>query len=111
KERKKNKNKYVPLWYGKIPTGPSIIPTAYTIRKLKVGDHCKLHYFTNKGLDTTKIVVLVAKLEALIMLPELDGVHAWVPVAAVKDPKNCSHYQRQKPYMEGLQLSCTSHDL
>ncbi|KAG1722437.1 uncharacterized protein EDB91DRAFT_1256058 [Suillus paluster] len=60
---------------------------AYAIRKLKVGDFCKLHYFTNKGLKDTKTAVLVAKPEALVMLPEANRVHTWVPAAAIKDPK------------------------
>ncbi|KAG1753474.1 hypothetical protein EDB19DRAFT_1598848, partial [Suillus lakei] len=65
-DRKKNKNKYAPL---------------------KPGDYCELHYFTNKGLDEAMASTLVAEPDALVMLPASDGIHSWVPAAAVKDPK------------------------
>ncbi|KAG1882347.1 hypothetical protein F4604DRAFT_1548436, partial [Suillus subluteus] len=70
-ERKKKKNKYAPL----------------THRKLKAGDYCELHYFTNRGLEDAKLATLIAELEAMIMLPSADRLHSWVPAAAVKDPK------------------------
>jgi len=57
------------------------------LRKLKAGDYCKLHYFTNKGLEDAKASNLLAEPEALVMLPSMDGMHSWVPAAAVKDPK------------------------
>ncbi|KAG1850011.1 hypothetical protein F4604DRAFT_1883737 [Suillus subluteus] len=81
---KKNKNKYVPLKHGKVPSDPN---TVYTIRKLKVGEYCELHYFTNKGLEDAKATLLVADSKALVMLPVANGIHTWVPAAAVKDPK------------------------
>ncbi|KAG1725658.1 hypothetical protein EDB19DRAFT_1643919 [Suillus lakei] len=65
-DRKKNKNKYAPL---------------------KPSDYCELHYFTNKGLDEAMASTLVAEPDALVMLPASDGIHSWVPAAAVKDPK------------------------
>ncbi|KAG1862682.1 hypothetical protein F4604DRAFT_1882294 [Suillus subluteus] len=58
-ERKKNKNKYAPL----------------------------LHYFTNRGLEDAKTSNLLAELDALVMLLSADGLHLWIPAAAVKDPK------------------------
>ncbi|KAG1800679.1 uncharacterized protein BJ212DRAFT_1287109, partial [Suillus subaureus] len=61
-KRKKNKNKCMPLKCDKVPSNPSIILAAYTIRKLKAGEYCKLHYLTNKGLEDTKAAVLVATL-------------------------------------------------
>ncbi|KAG2108724.1 uncharacterized protein F5147DRAFT_773523 [Suillus discolor] len=61
--------------------------TAYAIRKLKVGHFCDLHYFTNKGLDDAKAAVLVVEPDTLVLLPEANSIHAWVPAAAVKDPK------------------------
>ncbi|KAG1843035.1 hypothetical protein F4604DRAFT_1960735 [Suillus subluteus] len=71
-ERKKNKNKYAPL---------------YALRKLKAGDYCKLHYFTNRGLEEAKVSILLAEPDVLVMLPAADGLHSWVPAAAVKDLK------------------------
>ncbi|KAG1795242.1 hypothetical protein EV424DRAFT_1278701, partial [Suillus variegatus] len=86
-ERKKNKNKYALLVRGKVPSDPTILPAQYAMRKLKAGDHCELHYFTNKGLDEAKASSLIAEPDALVMLPSADGMHSWVPAAAVKDPK------------------------
>ncbi|KAG1809727.1 hypothetical protein EV424DRAFT_1321597 [Suillus variegatus] len=71
-DRKKNKNKYAPL---------------YAMRKLKAGDYCELHYFTNRGLEDAKVSNLIAEPDALVMLPSADGLHSWIPAAAVKDPK------------------------
>ncbi|KAG1736195.1 hypothetical protein EDB19DRAFT_1896106 [Suillus lakei] len=87
KDRKKNKNKYAPLKHTKIPTDPTIIPAQYAIRRLKTGDYCELHYFTNKGLDDAMASTLVAEPDTLVMLPAMDGIHSWVPTVAVKDPK------------------------
>ncbi|KAG1786892.1 uncharacterized protein HD556DRAFT_1434563 [Suillus plorans] len=86
-ERKKNKNKYAPLVRGKVPSDPTILPAQYATRKLKAGDYCELHYFTNNGLDEAKASSLIAEPDALVMLPSADGLHSWVPAAAVKDPK------------------------
>jgi hypothetical protein len=86
-ERKKNKNKYVPVVRGKVPSDPTILPSQYAIRKLKAGDYCELHYFTNRGLEDAKVSNLVAEPDAMVMLPSSDGLHSWVPAAAVKDPK------------------------
>ncbi|KAG1793656.1 uncharacterized protein HD556DRAFT_1443445 [Suillus plorans] len=86
-ERKKNKNKYAPLRCGKVPSDPSVIPAVYAIQKMKVGDFCELHYFTNKGLNKAKAAVLVTEPEALIMLLEANRAHTWIPAAAVRDPK------------------------
>ncbi|KAG2036444.1 hypothetical protein BDR03DRAFT_833146, partial [Suillus americanus] len=55
--------------------------------KLKAGDYCELHYFTNRGLEDAKSSNLLAELDALVMLPSADRLHSWVPAATVKDPK------------------------
>jgi len=46
-EQKKNKNKYMPIVCRKVPSNPTILPAQYVLRKMKSGDYCKLHYFTN----------------------------------------------------------------
>ncbi|KAG1868727.1 hypothetical protein C8R48DRAFT_598185 [Suillus tomentosus] len=71
-EQKKNKNKYAPL---------------YATRKIKSGDYCELHYFTNWGLDDANKSAQIAEPDTLVMLPSANGIHLWVPVDAVKDPK------------------------
>lgn len=86
-ERKKNKNKYAPIKRGKVPSDPTILPAQHATRKLKAGDYCELHYFTNKGLDDARVSTSIAEPEALVMLPAADGIHSWVPAAAVKDLK------------------------
>ncbi|KAG1812960.1 uncharacterized protein BJ212DRAFT_1220009, partial [Suillus subaureus] len=50
-EREKNKNKYVPIVHRKVPSDPTILPAQYAMKKLKSGDYCELHYFTNRGLE------------------------------------------------------------
>ncbi|KAG1750890.1 hypothetical protein EDB19DRAFT_1629076, partial [Suillus lakei] len=86
-DHKKQKSKYAPLIQGKVPSEPTVIPVQYVTRKLKAGDYCKLHYFTNRGLDDAKVSMQIAELDALMMLPASDGIHSWVPAAAIKDPK------------------------
>ncbi|KAG1829936.1 hypothetical protein EV424DRAFT_366870 [Suillus variegatus] len=86
-DRKKNKNKYAPLVRGKVPSDPTVIPAQYAMRKLKAGDYCELHYFTNRSLEDAKVSNLIAEPDALVMLPSADGLHSWIPAAAVKDPK------------------------
>jgi hypothetical protein len=86
-ERKKNKSKYAPLIRAKVPSDLTIIPAQYATRRLKAGEYCELHYFTNKGLDDAKASSLIAEPDVLVMLPSSDGIHSWVPAAAVKDPK------------------------
>lgn len=86
-ERKKNKTKYTPIVRGKVPSDPTILPAQYAIRKMKSGDYCELHYFTNRGLEDAKLSNLIAEPEAMVMLPAADGLHSWIPAAAVKDPK------------------------
>jgi hypothetical protein len=86
-DRKKNKNKYAPLVRGKVPSEPTVIPAQYATRKLKAGDYCELHYFTNRGLEDVKVSNLIAEPDALVMLPSADGLHSWIPAAAVKDLK------------------------
>ncbi|KAG1730170.1 hypothetical protein EDB19DRAFT_1641454 [Suillus lakei] len=110
-ERKKNKNKYAPLVRGKVPSDPTIIPAQYALRKLKAGDYCELHYFTNRGLEEAKVSILLAEPDALVMLPAADGLHSWVPAAAVKDPKAPPHRQRRESLLGRLQRGNTSHDL
>ncbi|KAG2367603.1 hypothetical protein BDR07DRAFT_1246784, partial [Suillus spraguei] len=66
-DRKKNKKKYAPLVRGKVPSDPTIIPTQYATRKLKAGDYCELHYFTNRGLEDAKVSNLIAEPDTLVM--------------------------------------------
>ncbi|KAG2155878.1 uncharacterized protein EDB93DRAFT_1101656 [Suillus bovinus] len=99
-DRKKNKNKYVPLICGKVPSDPTILPAQYTTRKLKAGDYCELHYFTNRGLEDAKISMLIAEPDVMVMLPLSDGVHSWIPAAVVKDPKAAPVVKDKNPSWE-----------
>jgi hypothetical protein len=86
-ERKKNKSKYAPVHDEDVPSDPVILPSQYAIRKLKAGEFCELFYFTNKGLEDAFKSPSSADSEALIMLPAANGLHSWIPAAALKDPK------------------------
>ncbi|KAG2146505.1 uncharacterized protein EDB93DRAFT_1046174, partial [Suillus bovinus] len=55
--------------------------------KMKVGNFCELHYFTNTGLNDAKAAMLIVEPDTLIILPEANGAHMWIPAVAVKDPK------------------------
>ncbi|KAG1811107.1 uncharacterized protein BJ212DRAFT_1524786 [Suillus subaureus] len=41
----------------------------------------------NRGLEDAKLATLVAEPDAMVMLPSSEGLHLWIPAAAVKDPK------------------------
>jgi hypothetical protein len=86
-DRKKNKNKYAPVCHAEVPSDPVILPSQYATRMLKKGEFCELYYFTNKGLDDAFKSSLTAEPEAILMIPSENGLHSWVPAAAVKDPK------------------------
>ncbi|KAG1726173.1 uncharacterized protein EDB91DRAFT_1239674 [Suillus paluster] len=86
-EHKKNKSKYAPFAQGKVPSEPTILPAPYVTRKMKSGDYCELHYFTNHGLDDVRKLSQIAEPDALVMLPSNDGIHSWFPADTVKDPK------------------------
>ena len=87
-DRKKNKNKYAPVRRAEVPSDPAILPSQYATRKLKVGDYCELYYFTNDGLTDALKSSMIAEPEALIMVPSANGLHAWLPTGAIKDPKS-----------------------
>ncbi|KAG2756751.1 hypothetical protein P692DRAFT_201859668 [Suillus brevipes Sb2] len=89
-ERKKNKNKYAPFTRDKVPSDPTILPAPYATRKIKAGEYCELHYFTNRGLDDANKCSQIAEPDALVMLPSNNGIHSWIPADAVKDPKTSS---------------------
>ncbi|KAG1742883.1 hypothetical protein EDB19DRAFT_1827588 [Suillus lakei] len=72
------------------------------MRKLKAGNYCELHYFTNRGLDNTKVSMQIAELDALVLLPAGSGIHSWVPAAAIKDSKAASVVQDEYLSWEAL---------
>ncbi|EGN92081.1 hypothetical protein SERLA73DRAFT_79880 [Serpula lacrymans var. lacrymans S7.3] len=86
-ECKKNKSKYAPVRDIDVPSDPVIIPLQYTTRKMKAGEYCELHYFTNRGLEKASHSLLTTDAEVLVMLTSVNGVHTWVPVGAMKDTK------------------------
>ncbi|KAG1734828.1 hypothetical protein EDB19DRAFT_1896390 [Suillus lakei] len=88
-ERKKNKNKYMPVVRGKVPSDPTILPLQYAMRKMKSGDYCKLHYFTNH-----------------IRMDSIPGY----PAAAVKDPKAAPIVKDENLTWEEFNEAGTSHD-
>ncbi|KAG2359908.1 hypothetical protein BDR07DRAFT_1291147 [Suillus spraguei] len=65
-ERKKNKSKYAPM---------------------KLGNYCKLFYFTNNGLKEAALSSFSADSDAFIMMTSADGSHKWIPAGATCDPK------------------------
>jgi ribosomal protein S15P/S13E len=87
-EHKKNKSKFFPVSTAKVPSHPVIIPSHYAVRKLKAGDYCELHYFTNKGLHEAKTSLLSTEPDGLVMMPAANGQQTWVHAGAIRDPKS-----------------------
>ncbi|KAH7917419.1 hypothetical protein BV22DRAFT_1108578 [Leucogyrophana mollusca] len=86
-ERKKNKSKFNPIRDVGVPSDPVVIPDPYAVRKMAKGDYCELFYFTNNGIDEASRTVLEADPDALVMMPSQNGTNAWIPAAAVRNPK------------------------
>ncbi|KAG1735862.1 uncharacterized protein EDB91DRAFT_1238129 [Suillus paluster] len=87
-EQKKNKAKFMPISAENIPYLPVIIPSHYAVQKLKSGDYCELHYFTNKGLHEAKTNLTSTEQDGMIMMPAIDGQQLWVNAGAIRDPKS-----------------------
>jgi len=81
---RKNCSKFLPIPKRTAPLVPSVIPSAYALRKLAKGDYLEMYYFTNEGLAEAKKTT--ADDEA--MLPITDAVTkamSWIPAAAKRD--------------------------
>jgi hypothetical protein len=87
-EHKKNKAKFVPVSTTKIPTGPIVIPSQYAVKKLKAGEYCELHYFTNVGLAEARKNMLSSEPKGMILLPSDDGQQIWVNADETRDTKS-----------------------
>ncbi|KAG1725132.1 hypothetical protein EDD22DRAFT_932971 [Suillus occidentalis] len=87
-DHKKNKAKFVPVATTKIPTGPIVIPSHYAVRKLKAGEYCELHYFTNVGLADARKNLLSSEPKGMILLPSEDGQQIWVNADETRDTKS-----------------------
>ncbi|KAG2069376.1 hypothetical protein BDR04DRAFT_1021682, partial [Suillus decipiens] len=78
--------------------------------KPKAGDYCELHYFTNKGLDNARVSMSITEPDVLVILPAADGIHSWVPAAAVKDLKAAPVVKDEnliwEDFNEAAPLSC-----
>lgn len=65
----------------------SVILSQYATRKMKLGQYCELHYFTNRGLHEASHSVFISDPEALVMLPpDEDGLCVFIPAGAIRDP-------------------------
>ena len=49
-ERKKYKNKFAPIPDRPLPAAPFLLPSQYTLNKLRKGEYVPLYAFTNKGI-------------------------------------------------------------
>lgn len=86
-ERRLREKEGESLMRGTLFFDPTIrtIPAQYTMRKLKAGNYCKLHYLTTETSRNN----LVAEPDTMVMLPASDGLHSWIPVAVVRATQNC----------------------
>ncbi|KAG1887574.1 hypothetical protein F4604DRAFT_1916372 [Suillus subluteus] len=86
--RSKNKNVNERLTTtAKVPTIPVVIPSNYTVRKLKAEDYCELYYFTNRGLNEAKKNLLSTEPQGMILLPGAYGQQTWVNADETRDSK------------------------
>jgi hypothetical protein len=83
-DRKKNKHKYSAIPELDVPIKPVILPSPYTICKLDKGDYVELWYFTNDGLDDTKLKSSIDE-DAMIMATLAGGSTAWVSAALMRN--------------------------
>ncbi|KIJ20698.1 hypothetical protein PAXINDRAFT_38932, partial [Paxillus involutus ATCC 200175] len=83
-ERKKYKYKYTPIPNVAVPTETIIIPSAYTMNKLRKGEYCELYYFTNCGLAETENSPPSLDDEALTLVKSENGTHSFIALASVK---------------------------
>ncbi|KAG0703462.1 hypothetical protein DFH29DRAFT_998460 [Suillus ampliporus] len=83
-DKKKNKFKYTPIPNIDVPVKPTILPSPYAVRKLDKGDYVELWYFTNAGLDDTKLKSSVDE-DAMIMATSAGGNTAWVSAASMRN--------------------------
>ncbi|KAI6046815.1 hypothetical protein EDC04DRAFT_2557679, partial [Pisolithus marmoratus] len=84
-ERKKYWHKHAPIPQDTvISSDPIIIPAPIAVCKLCKGDFVKLYYFTNRGLCSAKLSTCSANDDALALLQMGDGLHSFVPLAAVQ---------------------------
>ncbi|KAG1906339.1 uncharacterized protein F5891DRAFT_560178 [Suillus fuscotomentosus] len=81
-ERRLREKEGESLMRGTLFFDPTIrtIPAQYTMRKLKAGNYCKLHYLTTETSRNN----LVAEPDTMVMLPASDGLHSWIPIAVVR---------------------------
>lgn len=55
-ERKKHKNKFLPIPDAKTPLEPIALPSKYTLKQMESGNYIELYYFTNQGIMDAKEV-------------------------------------------------------
>ncbi|KAG9314869.1 hypothetical protein JVU11DRAFT_3968 [Chiua virens] len=53
-ERKKHKNKFLPISNRPLPSHSLFIPLQHTLNKLNKGEYVPLYYFSNKGMHEAK---------------------------------------------------------
>ncbi|KAF9230673.1 hypothetical protein BU15DRAFT_68995 [Melanogaster broomeanus] len=83
-ERKKYKNKYIPIPNVAVPTGPIIIPSAYALNKLRKGEYCELYYFTNRGLAEDENSLPSLDDEAMTLTKSENGTHSFIALSSAK---------------------------
>ena len=86
-ERKKNRNKYLPIPDCPMPAVTPIFPSEYAVKKMEKGLYVELWYYTNDGLDDAARSHSSADDEAMVMGRNADGSPLWVSAAAARESK------------------------
>ncbi|KIK81067.1 hypothetical protein PAXRUDRAFT_156967, partial [Paxillus rubicundulus Ve08.2h10] len=83
-ERKKYKNKYLPIPNTAVPMETIIIPSAYAMNKLCKGEYCELYYFTNWGLAEDESSLPSLNDDALTLMKSENGTHSFIALSSTK---------------------------
>ncbi|KIJ06246.1 hypothetical protein PAXINDRAFT_92309, partial [Paxillus involutus ATCC 200175] len=83
-ERKKYKNKYLPIPNTAVPTETIIIPSAYAMNKLHKGEYCELYYFTNRDLAEDESSLPSLDDDALTLTKLENGTHSFITLSSTK---------------------------
>ncbi|KAG1903426.1 uncharacterized protein F5891DRAFT_1185573 [Suillus fuscotomentosus] len=84
-EKKKYKHKYTPIQASGVLDEPTIMPSAYAIRKLDKGEYMELWYFTNNGLDEVHIKKTTIEEDVMVLSSLPDGSTAWVSSTSARN--------------------------
>ena len=83
-ERKKHKNKFVPVPNTKVPLKPVALPAKYALKQMENRNYIELYYFTNQGIADAKEVAMAPSDGTYVWKQQEDGLSTIVDLAESK---------------------------